>query len=296
MSIILKNVSSSYAKKIKKNTVNKVCAGSRAGNDFLNIENTVINSKNEEGVLDGFILQDISYEFETGKSLAVLGQNGSGKTTLLRTIAGLISYEGEILIDGKDLRKMKREEIASKIGFFSQIQDVNFSFSVYDTVMLGRYIYSKHGLKGPSKEDKEKVDEALERTGLYQVKDRMIDELSGGQRQRVFLARTFAQDTPFILLDEPTNHLDIKYQSQIMDYLKEWEEESERHTLIGVYHNIEIACKTAENLIFLKDGKLLKSGKKKDVLSKELLYNIYGVDVAAILEENYKAWADLLKK
>ncbi len=250
--------------------------------------------KNVSSGYSDVILHDISYEFETAKSLAILGPNGSGKTTLLRTIAGLIRYEGEIFIDGKDLRKMKREEIAGKIGFFSQIQNVNFSFSVYDTVMLGRYIYSKHGLKSPSKEDKEKVTEALERTGLYEIKDKMIDELSGGQRQRVFLARVFAQDTPYILLDEPTNHLDIKYQAEIMDYLKEWEEESKCHTLIGVYHNIEIACKTAFNLLFLKDGRLVVSGEKKDVLTKELLYNIYDIDVAHILDENYNSLAKLL--
>ena len=264
MSIVLKNVSSTYSKNLK-------------------------TSQNKN-----FVLSDVSYEFETGKSVAILGQNGSGKTTFLRTIAGLIQYDGEVFIDGKNLKKMKREEIASRIGFFSQIQQVNFSFSVYDTVMLGRYIYSTHGLKGPSKEDRDKVLEALERTGLSKVKDRMIDELSGGQRQRVFLARVFAQDTPYILLDEPTNHLDIKYQSEIMDYLKEWEEESKEHTLIGVYHNIEIACRAAENLIFLKDGKIVLSGKKKDVLTKELLYNIYDIDVAEILEENYNAFSNLL--
>ena len=176
------------------------------------------------------ILQNISLEISRGENLCVLGPNGSGKTTLLRAISGLIPVTGNVTIDGKDITKMKRKEIATKIAMMSQNTMIYFPYKVYDAVMLGRYKEMKRTFFGsvPTKEDRKIVEEWLNKTGLFELQDKLLSELSGGQLQRVFLAQTLVQEPDIILLDEPTNHLDIKYQLELIGYLKEWSKSKNR--------------------------------------------------------------------
>ena len=153
------------------------------------------------------VLRDVNCVFPEGGSWCVLGPNGCGKTTLLRTMAGLIPHRGEVLLDGRDVGAIRRRDLAARVAVMSQINAVYFPYTVYDTVMLGRYQHMRGSLfGGPSVADREAVERCLESTGLAELRGRMIDELSGGQRQRVFLAQTLAQDPEIILLDEPTNH------------------------------------------------------------------------------------------
>ena len=224
---------------------------------------------------DGFeVLHGLSYKFEDGKNYCLLGPNGCGKTTLIRTIAALIDFKGEITMDGEVLRSMKRRDLASKVAVLSQVSNLYFPYTVYDTVMLGRYQYMKGIFGSASKEDKEKVEECLETVKMADQRDKKIDELSGGQRQRVFLAQVLAQNPQMILLDEPTNHLDVRHQLELIDYLKKWTADG-KHSVIGVLHDINLALRLSDQVLIMKDGEFKATGSFDEVVTSELLRRIY---------------------
>ncbi len=235
------------------------------------------------------ILHDLSFSVKAGRNVCILGENGSGKTTLLHTMIGLLKYSGSIRIYGRELREMKRKETASQVSLMAQFSDTFFSYTVYETVMLGRYLHSDHSWPRRSGGDREAVMRCLEETNLTEIKDRKITELSGGQLQRVYLARTFAQDAPVILLDEPTNHLDLKHQQELMSYLKKWSCE-EKHTVVGVFHDISLAAEIADDIIFMKDGRIAAQGTRESMLSAELLRSVYDFDVASYMQKNLAGW------
>jgi iron complex transport system ATP-binding protein len=241
---------------------------------------------------DKNILHDISFSVQAGRNVCILGENGCGKTTLLHTMIGLLKYSGSICIGDRELREMKRRETASKVSLMAQFSDTFFSYTVYETVMLGRYLHSEYSWQRRSGADREAVMKCLEATNLLEIKDRKITELSGGQLQRVYLARTFAQDAPVILLDEPTNHLDLKHQQELISYLKKWSCE-DGHTVIGVFHDISLAAEIADDIIFMKDGRIAAQGDKESMLSAELLHRVYDFDVASYMRKNLAGWQNV---
>ena len=236
------------------------------------------------------VVRDISFDVGSGENLSIIGPNGCGKTTLLKAIAGIIPYRGEVEIDGKPARKMKHREIAVKIAMLSQISGIYFSYSVFDTVMMGRYLHIKDKLLGlPSEADRAYVADCLKAVDLLDVKDRSITALSGGQLQRVFLARTLAQEPEIILLDEPTNHLDLKYQVELIGYLKKWAASGSR-VVVGVLHDINLALRLSENLMIMKDGGIKAIGKTTEIITGALLEETYDIDVAQFMRESLKIW------
>lgn len=251
------------------------------------------------GYGSGDVLKGVSFYVEEGRATTLMGANGSGKTTLLRVLTGLLPYKGEVQILGHDLSKMKRREIAGYMALMSQLSPVYFSYTVRETVELGRYIRQK--TFGAGLHDREVVDRCIETTGLSGMQERQISTLSGGQLQRVFLARTLAQETPIILLDEPTNHLDLKYQAELISYLTDWSKEAttlengETHpnTLVGVFHDIALAAQVSEDMIFLKQGEVLKKGPKKEILTAPLLEQVYDIDVAGYYAHQLRELAAL---
>lgn len=239
------------------------------------------------------VIHDISLKIEKGKSLCILGPNGCGKTTLLKAMAGIIPSKGEILIDGIDIKKMKRHEIARKIAVMTQISSVYFSYTVFETVLLGRYLYIKNSiLKTPSQRDIQYTKECLEAVGLLELKDTQISTLSGGQLQRVFLARTLAQEPDIILLDEPTNHLDLKYQKELIDYLKKWSKET-GNTIVGVFHDINLAMNLADDILVMENGKLAGYGESKSIVSGPLLNRVYQMDITKYMIDSLKQWEEI---
>lgn len=239
------------------------------------------------------VVKGISFTVNPNENLAIIGPNGCGKTTLLRAIANILPFKGSIEIDGKSIRKMKNKEVSLKIAMLSQMSGIYFQYSVYDTVMMGRYLHIKDKLLGlPSREDKECVMRCLEAVALVKEAEKGITELSGGQLQRVFLARTLAQDPDIILLDEPTNHLDLKYQIELVDYLRGWAEDNNR-TVIGVMHDINLAMKLSDNILVMKDGIIKAIGKTDEVITDSLLKEVYDIDVAGYMREAYKRWEEL---
>ena len=228
------------------------------------------------------VLKGLSFSLKEGARLSILGSNGSGKSTLLRSLNGMIPTKGSVKLFGKEVKDMKRKEIAADAAVMSQISQLFFSFSVYETVLMGRYLHRQGVLGGYTAEDKEKARECMRRTDVESLADRQLSQLSGGELQRVFLARTFAQDTPILMLDEPTNHLDLKVVAGMAAYLKEWSAE-EGHTLIGVYHDIPLALDLADTLLLMKEGKILAFGSRDEILDSGLLEKAYDFDVRGYL-------------
>lgn len=244
------------------------------------------------------VIRDIDFHIEEGSRVAILGANGSGKTTLVRAIGGVLPYEGSLTLDGKEIRNYKRKEIAKKLAIMTQLSQTYFSYTVEETVMLGRYLYSDNIFGIPTGKDKEVVERSLRRNGLWDIREKQIDELSGGQRQRVFLARTIAQETPILLLDEPTNHLDLKYQAELMDYLRRWSSETTTledgrvmcNTLIGVFHDINMALSICDHFLIMKKGEIIYFGDREGVIAGATLKEAYDMDVEEYMKRQFSLW------
>lgn len=236
------------------------------------------------------VVKDISLNLKKASNLCILGPNGCGKTTLLKAIAGIIPSRGHILIGDRNIKDMKRHEIAKKIAFMKQISNVYFSYSVFETVLLGRYLYMKKGIfKEPSKEDINYAEESLRTVGMLDLRDKQINTLSGGQLQRVFLARSLAQNPSVILLDEPTNHLDLRYQKELIDHLKEWSRE-EGHSVIGVFHDINLALELADDVMVMEDGRSAGMGSPEEIIKSNILDQVYQMDIAEYMLDTFKQW------
>lgn len=235
------------------------------------------------------VIKKISLQIEN--TISIVGPNGCGKTTLLKTIANILPSKGDILLNDKSFSLMKRREISMQIAMLSQQPSIYFSFSVFDTVMMGRYLHIKDRFLGmPTEKDREVVTRSLQAVNMLADKDKEITKLSGGQLQRVFLARALAQEPQIILLDEPTNHLDLKCQVELIDYLKKWSKENER-IVVGVLHDINLALELSENLIVMKDGEVYANGPTTDILSSEVLNDVYEMDVAEYMRKSFKRWS-----
>ncbi len=234
------------------------------------------------------IIKDINVNINKGENLCIIGPNGCGKSTLLKTIANIIDYRGNIKIDNLEVSSLKRKELAKKIGLMSQISQIYFPYSVYDAVSIGRYAYNDN-LFGISKKDKDIILDCIDKVGLIDYKDKMINELSGGQLQRVFLARVFAQDPDIILLDEPTNHLDLKHQIELLENLNKWTKENNK-IVIAVLHDLNLVQYIADNVLLLSNGMLIKYGKVDEVLNNDVLKQVYGLDIKEFMINILKKW------
>lgn len=239
------------------------------------------------------VVKDISFKVQKNENLCIIGPNGCGKTTLLKCIAGLLPFKGDVCIDGKSIRELKPRERSLKIAMLSQTANIHFSYSVFDTVLMGRYVYMKDRFFGtPSAEDRAYAEHCLKMVDMLEQRDHLITQLSGGQLQRVFLARALAQQPQIILLDEPTNHLDLKYQIELMHYLKSWSAE-DGHAVIGVLHDINLAMELADHVLLMKDGKAAVYGETKEAITGKHLKSVYEIDVVGYMKESLRRWESL---
>ena len=235
------------------------------------------------------IVKDISLSVERGNNLYIIGPNGCGKSTLLKSIANLLDYKGDIYIDNKSISDYSRKELAKKIGLMTQVSNIHFPYTVYETVSLGRYAYLEGIFTSLSRQDHEIILNSLEQVNLVEYKDTMIDELSGGQLQRVFLARIMTQNPDIILLDEPTNHLDLKHQIELLENLSKWAKENNK-IVIGVLHDLNLVQYFADEVLLLEDGKVKEYGKPSKVLKKEILKEVYDIDVKEFMINVLNKW------
>jgi len=240
------------------------------------------------GYGSGDVIKNISLEINS--NLSIVGPNGCGKTTLLKVIAGLLPYSGSAKVLGRPISQIKRQELAENIAMLSQQPTVYFEYSVFDTVMMGRYshIKKRQGF-APNQVDKEAVFRSLLAVNLDDLKDKSISRLSGGQLQRVFLARALAQDPKIILLDEPTNHLDLKCQVEIMEHLKKWAKEGGR-IVIGVLHDVNLAMSLSDTMAVMKDGKIHTIDKSSHIIASGALNDAYEIDVKEHMLSTFAHW------
>ena len=235
------------------------------------------------------VVKDVSFRVREGERLCILGPNGCGKTTLLRSLAGLLPCEGTIELAGTVLRKLPARQRAKKLALMSQLSPAAFDYTVYETVMLGRYAHQRGGLLGAESEaDRRAVEDSLTLTGAWELRDRSVTQLSGGQLQRVFLARAFAQEPRVILLDEPTNHLDLRCQAELTDSLRSWAARPGR-CVVGVFHDINLALAFADTVLLLDRGAVLAHKRLED-FDLSLLDGLYGMDVRGYMRAALRRW------
>lgn len=235
------------------------------------------------------VIHDLSFQVAAGERLCILGPNGCGKTTLLRALAGVLPWQGYIEADGVSLHGLSPKQRAKKIAMMSQFSRTAFDYTVYEAVMLGRYAHRGESLfPVETAADRSAVEDALRRTGVWELRERAVTRLSGGQLQRVFLARTFAQEPQIILLDEPANHLDPRYQAALLENLRDWTADQKR-CVVGVFHDIGLALAFADAVLLLEEGRLLSCGPVEN-LDRKLLDRLYGMDVRRYMKEMYGWW------
>lgn len=236
------------------------------------------------------VLHDISFKLSRGERLSLIGPNGSGKTTLLKAIARLIDFEGDIYIENASVKSMKRKALGHKVSFFRQMPQIYFDYTVFETVLMGRYAYQNSGLFSSfSKEDKRLTIDALKKVHMLKYKDRGLLTLSGGELQRVFLAKILVAEPEIILLDEPTNHLDLSYQVELISFLKDYSRE-QGITIISVLHDLNLALSLSDNLLLLDNGKSHGIIKAGDINSSESLNRVYNMDVGSYMRIALKKW------
>src|SRR5690625_2471648 len=222
------------------------------------------------------VIEDVNLSIQKGKITSFIGPNGAGKSTLISMVSRLIAKdEGIITIDGEDLSKSKDEELAKKISILKQSNTMNVKLTVKELVSFGRFPHSKGRLK---RFDWMKVEEAMNYMELEPIQDKYIDELSGGQRQRAYIAMVLVQDTEYILLDEPLNYLDMRHSVQSMKTLRRLVDELGK-TIVIVIHDINFASCYSDDIVALKDGKIVKQGPTCDVIDECVLKDIYDMDI-----------------
>ncbi|WP_291653480.1 ABC transporter ATP-binding protein [Clostridium sp.] len=235
------------------------------------------------------IVKQVSFNINRGENLCIVGPNGCGKSTLLKAISNLISFNGEIKLDGKNINTLKRKELATKIALMTQSSNIQFPYTIYETVALGRYAHLNGIFSRLNKKDELIINESLRMVGILDIKDKLISELSGGQLQRVFLARAFAQDPEVILLDEPTNHLDLRYQIEILDYLKNWAKEKNK-VVVAVLHDLNLVQNFGDRVLMMNDGIIKGNGSTKEVLNSNDLEEVYGIDIKTFMVRTLEKW------
>ncbi|ARB39973.1 iron-enterobactin transporter ATP-binding protein [Mammaliicoccus sciuri] len=248
---------------------------------YFNGKRVLYESFNGEAISIGYgdklIVNELNLEVPDGKVTSIIGPNGCGKSTLLKALSRILNVQtGQVLLDGKNLHSTSTKEIAKKIAILPQSPDVADGLTVGELVSYGRFPHQK-GFGRLSKQDKEEIEWALNVTGTHEFKYRSINDLSGGQRQRVWIAMALAQKTDIIFLDEPTTFLDISHQLEILELVQELNRE-QGCTIIMVLHDINQAIRFSDHLIAMKSGKIVAQGQTEEVLTNEILEEVFNID------------------
>ena len=221
------------------------------------------------------ILEDISFSVEPGTWTGLLGPNGSGKTTLLRAISGLLEFEGSLSLDGRPVATWTRRALAQRLAFVRQSHAIAFDFRVLDLVLLGRAPH-KSLLSVYNHEDEQHALDALHRVDLDGLAERSFHSLSGGEQQRVFLAQALVQKADILILDEPTTYLDVHHQYEFLGHVRTLVDAGK--TVIGAFHDLELAARFSDNLLVLDRGRLAAQGSPEKVLTRDLLAQVFRME------------------
>ncbi|MDI9913783.1 ABC transporter ATP-binding protein [Rhodococcus sp. IEGM 1379] len=233
------------------------------------------------GYGDRIIVDGLDLEIPTGVITTVIGPNGCGKSTLLRALGRLLKPKsGSVVLDGKAISSMKTKEVARILGMLPQTPVAPEGLTVADLVARGRHPHQSW-IRQWSADDEGEVAQALALTGVSDLADRPVDQLSGGQRQRAWISMALAQGTDILLLDEPTTYLDLAHSMEVLDLVDQLHEEMGR-TVVMILHDLNLAVRYSDHLIVMRDGAVVAAGIPKDIISAELLLEVFGLEAVVI--------------
>lgn len=235
------------------------------------------------GYEHNIIARDLSLHIPEGKFSVIVGANGCGKSTLLRAMSRLLApTSGLVLLNGQNIHSLPTRDVAKILGLLPQSAIAPDGIKVMDLIARGRFPHQTW-FQPWREEDQNAVDAAMKATNITEFAHHHVDQLSGGQRQRVWVAMALAQETPLLLLDEPTTYLDIAHQIELMDLFQDLNR-LQGHTLVAVLHDLNQACRYADNLIAIKSGQVMATGVPKDIVTEALIEDVFGLS-CVILED-----------
>jgi iron complex transport system ATP-binding protein len=241
-------------------------------------------SRGPRRVLDG-----VSFSLAAGELLAVVGPNGAGKSTLLKAAAGLLAYDGDIRIAGRDARTIDRRERARLVAYVPQHSALEAALPVVEVVAQGRYAH-RDALQRPTAADRHAVERALSLTDSAQLADRSFNKLSYGERRMVLLARALATGAGLLLLDEPTAALDVRHALTLLEVLRDLG--ANGVAVILVLHQLQEAASTCQRALLLADGRCVAAGPVAEVIAAEPVRRVYGVDLVPGAHFGYRLPGD----
>lgn len=223
------------------------------------------------------VLENISFEVQQGEFFGIIGPNGSGKSTLLRLLSGIDPVkEGSVELEGRPISAYSRKELARWLAVLQQDALPPVGFTIREVVEMGRYPF-QNWLGEDIAEAEQLIEAIIRKLHLEPLVERTIERLSGGERQRVALAKVMAQQPRLLMLDEPTTFLDIGYQVQMMDYIREWQRESQL-TVIAVLHDLNLAAQYCTRLMVIHNGELAAIGTPDEIITSKLITDVYGTE------------------
>jgi cobalamin transport system ATP-binding protein len=226
------------------------------------------------------VVDGVSLAVEPGEWVTLIGPNGAGKTTLLRAVAGLVGHEGRIALDGDELRRLGRREVARRVAVVPQVPLMPVGMTVREYVLLGRTPYVSY-MGRASRRDVAAAGRALSRLDLSGFAERELGTLSGGERQRAVLARALAQEAPLLLLDEPTSALDAGRQQEALELIDALRLDAGLSVLAAM-HDLTLAGQYASRLLLLSGGRIVAQGSSAEVLTEPLIGEHYGARVRVL--------------
>lgn len=223
------------------------------------------------------LISGITLSFTPNCLWGIIGPNGAGKTSLLRALSGLLlPAAGDILVEGKSIKSLSRQEISKFITFVPQQIPLHFNFKVKEIVAMGRYAYTRQ-----YHTETDKIYDSLEAVDMARHAENLINELSSGERQRVYIARALVSSAPFVLLDEPTSSLDIRHQLEIWELLKKVI--NEKRTVIASHHDLRAAMRHCDQIVVLQEGQCIAAGPVASTLDPALIERVFQVSFNEII-------------
>ncbi|MCC9606190.1 ABC transporter ATP-binding protein [Blastopirellula sp. JC732] len=234
------------------------------------------------------VIRQLSLEIPTGQITTLIGPNGCGKSTLLKGLARLMPPKsGAAYLDGKAIHQQSTRQVARQLAVLLQNPEAPEGLSVRELLALGRYPHQ--GFFGTiTHEDEAKIDDALEMAGIQHLAERPLGELSGGQRQLAWIAMALAQDAEILLLDEPTTFLDMVHQLEVLNLLERLHQ-GRRRTIVLVLHDINHAARFSQHLIALREGRIVRSGSPREIVTRDLLADVFQVEAAILTDPHSDA-------